>query len=121
MFEDSLPTGCMYLIHIRVNDFRLGRFVTRVGTVLPFSVFFGFRVFALFIRVLGRVFGPDLLRVKSLYQLPGKNQGSLDYTYYITIAITYMGHKAKVMNIFRWMRNLIKRLVLYSMAIVWVC
>ena len=53
---------------------------TRVGTVLPFSVFFGFRVFALFIRVLGRVFGPDLLRVKSLYQLPGKNQGSLDYT-----------------------------------------
>ena len=94
---------------------------TRVGTVLPFSVFFGFRAFALFIRVLGRVFGPDLLRVKSLYQLPGKNQGSLDYTYYITIAITYMGHKAKVMNIFRWMRNLIKRLVLYSMAIVWVC
>ena len=36
-----------------------------------------------------------------------------------------MGLKAKVMNIFRWMRNLIKRLVLYSimriMAFVWVC
>ena len=28
-------------------------------------VFFGFRVFALFIRVLGRVFGPDLLRHRS--------------------------------------------------------
>ena len=35
---------------------------SRVGTVLPFSVFFGFRVFPFFIRVLGRVFGPDLLR-----------------------------------------------------------
>ena len=61
---------------------------SRVGTVLPFSVFFGFRAFALFIRVLGRVFGPDLLGEESLYQLPGKNQGSLDYTYYISIAIT---------------------------------
>ena len=54
--------------------------VIRVGTVLPFSVFFGFRFFALFIRVSGRVFGPYLLREKSLYQLVGKNQGSLDYT-----------------------------------------
>ena len=54
--------------------------MSRVGTVLQFLVFFGFRVFALFIRVLGRVFGPDLLREKSLYQLLGKNQGSLDYT-----------------------------------------
>ena len=71
------------------------RVASRVGTVLPFSVFFGFRVFALFIRVLGRVFGPDLLREKSLYQLPGKNQGSLDYTYYISIAITYMGNISK--------------------------
>ena len=52
----------------------------RVGTVLPFSVFFGFWAFALFIRVSGRVFGPYLLREKSLYQLVGKNGGSLDYT-----------------------------------------
>ena len=61
--------------------------MNRVGTVLPFSVFFGFRVFALFIRVLGRVFGPDLLREKSLYQMLGKNQGNIDniliYSYYI--------------------------------------
>ena len=39
--------------------------LSRVGTVLVFSVFFGFRVFELFIRVLGRGFGPDLLREKS--------------------------------------------------------
>ena len=61
--------------------------VIRVGTVLPFSVFFGFRVFSLFIRVSGRVFGPDLLREKSLYQMLGKNQGNIDniliYSYYI--------------------------------------
>ena len=53
--------------------------MNRVGTVLPLSVFFGFRAFALFIRVLGRVFGPDLLWEKSLYQLLGKNQGILTY------------------------------------------
>ena len=61
--------------------------MSRVGTVLPFSVFFGFRVFSLFIRVSGRVFGPDLLREKSLYQMLGKNQGNIDniliYSYYI--------------------------------------
>ena len=44
-----------------------------VGTVLAFSVFFGLRVFEHFIRVLGRAFGPDLLREKTLYQLLGKN------------------------------------------------
>ena len=34
---------------------------TSVVTVLAFSVFFGFRVLEIFIRVSGRVFGPPLL------------------------------------------------------------
>ena len=41
------------------------RLISRVGTVLAFSVFFGFRAFELFIRVLGRAFGPDLLRERA--------------------------------------------------------
>ena len=54
--------------------------LSRVGTVLAFSVFFGLRAFELFIRVLGRAFGPILLREKSLYELLGK-----------TVAITGLG------------------------------
>ena len=44
-----------------------------LGRSLHFRSFFGFRVFELFIRVSGWVFGPDLLGEKSLYQLIGKN------------------------------------------------
>ena len=43
----------------------MGEQSDRVGTVLAFSVFFGFRVLELFIRVSGRVFGPGLLWEKS--------------------------------------------------------
>ena len=44
-----------------------------VGTVLAFLVFFGFRAFKLFFRVLGRAFSPNLLWEKSLFKLLGRN------------------------------------------------
>ena len=41
--------------------------LTSVGTVLAFSVFFGLRVFQVFVRVSGRVFGPYLLCEKDYH------------------------------------------------------
>ena len=44
-------------IYIQMLPVKFLRVLSRVGTVLAFSVFFGFRAFELFIRVLGRGLG----------------------------------------------------------------